>query len=122
MSAAAARGGMALVRASLSAKGLALSQNIMKTDQTLREINNDALATMSELYFFTMMGQPSATEPWGWQLEGHHLVINYFVLGDQVVMTPMFLGGEPVVTTPASTPETPSCRPNRMRVWRSCAR
>jgi hypothetical protein len=29
---------------------------------------------------------------------GHHLVINYFVLGDQVVMTPVFLGGEPVKT------------------------
>src|SRR5204862_1691816 len=35
------RAGMALVRASLSAKGLTLAQNIMKTDQTLREINND---------------------------------------------------------------------------------
>ena len=27
---------------------------------------------------------------------GHHLIINYFVLGDQVVMTPTFLGAEPV--------------------------
>jgi Protein of unknown function (DUF3500) len=45
------------------------------------------------------MGIPSSTEPWGWQIDGHHLVINYFVLGDQVVMTPVFLGGEPAVTT-----------------------
>ena len=36
------------------------------------------------------MGKPSATEPWGWQLDGHHAIINYFVLGDQVVMTPLF--------------------------------
>jgi hypothetical protein len=42
------------------------------------------------------MGTPSATEPWGWQLDGHHLVINYFVLGNQVVMTPTFMGSEPV--------------------------
>jgi hypothetical protein len=42
------------------------------------------------------MGIPSAEEPWGWQLDGHHLVINFFVLGDQVVMTPAFWGGEPV--------------------------
>lgn len=27
------------------------------------------------------MGQPSATEPWGWQFDGHHAVINYFVVG-----------------------------------------
>ena len=41
------------------------------------------------------MGEPSATEPWGWQLDGHHLNLNYFVLGDQVVMTPAFWGSEP---------------------------
>ena len=45
------------------------------------------------------MGRPSATEPWGWQIDGHHLIVNYFVLGDQVVMTPVFMGGEPVVAT-----------------------
>ncbi len=32
-----------LMRESLSAKGLQLSLDIMKTDQTLREINNDEL-------------------------------------------------------------------------------
>ena len=42
------------------------------------------------------MGKPSDTEPWGWQLDGHHLIVNYFVLGDQVVMTPTFMGSEPV--------------------------
>jgi hypothetical protein len=99
MTEAQRRAGMALVRVSLSARGLALTQNIMKTDQTLREINDDVTRYDEQLYFFTMLGQPSATEPWGWQLEGHHLVINYFVLGDQVVMTPLFVGGEPVVAT-----------------------
>src|SRR5262245_65221174 len=44
----------------------------------------------------SLMGTPSATEPWGWQLDGHHAIINYFVLGDQVVMTPVFAGSEPV--------------------------
>jgi hypothetical protein len=91
--------GMALVRASLSAKGLALTEAIRKTDQTLREINDDVTRYDEELYFFTVMGQPSGTEPWGWQFEGHHLVINYFLLGDQVVMTPLFIGGEPAITT-----------------------
>ena len=45
------------------------------------------------------MGKPSATEPWGWQLDGHHAIINYFVLGDQIVMTPFFAGSEPVIAT-----------------------
>jgi hypothetical protein len=29
-------------------------------------------------------------------MDGHHLNINTFVLGDQMVMTPTFLGSEPV--------------------------
>jgi hypothetical protein len=85
-----------LMRATLSAKGLALTDAIRRTDQTLRELNNDDPSYDEELYFFTVMGSPSATEPWGWQLDGHHLIINTFVLGDQVVMTPAFWGGEPI--------------------------
>lgn len=88
-----------LMQKALSAKGLKLSIDIMKTDQTLRELNNNDPAYDEELYFFTIMGKPSMTEPWGWQIDGHHLVINYFILGDQVVMTPVFMGGEPIVTT-----------------------
>lgn len=89
----------ALMSASLSAKGLHQSKDIMKTDQTLKELNNGDSRYDEELYFFTVMGEPSATEPWGWQIDGHHLVVNYFVLGDQVVLSPAFMGGEPVRTT-----------------------
>ena len=32
-------------------------------------------------------------------MQGHHAIINYFVLGDQVVMTPLFVGSEPVHAT-----------------------
>lgn len=88
-----------LISTALSIKGIELSQNIMKTDQTLRELNQNAIIYGEEKYFITIMGNPSETEPWGWQLDGHHLVINFFVLGDQIVATPMFLGGEPSITT-----------------------
>ncbi|HZJ20842.1 MAG TPA: DUF3500 domain-containing protein [Pricia sp.] len=88
-----------LMQEALSAKGLQLSKDIMKTDQTLRELNNDDPIYDEELYFFTVMGKPSMTGPWGWQIDGHHLVINYLILGDQVVMTPTFMGGEPIITT-----------------------
>ena len=99
MSKAQKKAAIELMSVSLSAKGLDLSFDIMKTDQTLRELNDNSFVFGEEKYFFTFMGLPDATEPWGWQLDGHHLVINYFVMGDQVVVTPMFLGGEPVVTT-----------------------
>jgi len=88
-----------LMRASLSVKGLALTRNIMRLNETLAELTNDHVFLGEWLYFITIMGRPSATEPWGWQLDGHHAIINYFVLGDQVVMTPHFLGSEPVAAT-----------------------
>ena len=87
-----------LLRASLSAKGLKLSQDIMKLNHTLGELNNNNFTEYGEwLYHITVMGEPSATKPWGWQIDGHHLIINYFVLGDQVVMSPAFYGSEPVI-------------------------
>ena len=87
-----------LLRASLSAKGLKLSQDIMKLNHTLGELNNNNFTEYGEwLYHITVMGEPSATRPWGWQIDGHHLIINYFVLGDQVVMSPVFVGSEPVI-------------------------
>jgi hypothetical protein len=89
-----------LLRASLSAKGLQLSRDIMRRNRTLAELNDNDLEQYGEwLYWITLMGTLSATEPWGWQIDGHHLIINYFVLGEQVVMTPSFFGSEPVVAT-----------------------
>ena len=87
-----------LMRASLSARGLKLTRDIMHLNETLAELNNNDHEQYGEwLYWITIMGKPSATEPWGWQLDGHHAIINYFVLGDQVVMSPTFLGSEPVI-------------------------
>ena len=89
-----------LMKASLSAKGLQLSRDIMRLNHTLGELNNNDFDQYGEWrYHITMMGKPSTKDPWGWQIDGHHLIINYFVLGDQVVMTPMFIGSEPVIAT-----------------------
>jgi Protein of unknown function (DUF3500) len=85
-----------LMGKSLSARGLKLSQDIMKLNGTLAELANNYREYGEWLYWITIMGTPSETEPWGWQIDGHHLVINYFVLGDQVVMSPVFIGSEPV--------------------------
>ncbi len=90
---------LGLMRASLSAKGLEKSRNVMRLNGYLADLLDAWDEYGDDLYWFTVMGEPSATEPWGWQLDGHHLVINYFVLGDQVVMTPTFMGSEPVTAT-----------------------
>ena len=88
-----------LLRAALSAKGLQLTRDIMRLNETLAEMTNHNPEFGEWQYHITVMGDPSASAPWGWQLDGHHAVINYFVLGDQVVMTPTFAGSEPVIAT-----------------------
>ncbi len=89
---------LGLLRASLSAKGFQLTRDIMRLNHTLGELNDNNFVEYGEWrYAISVMGEPSATEPWGWQLDGHHGIINYFVMGDQVVMTPLFVGSEPVI-------------------------
>jgi hypothetical protein len=86
-----------LLRAALSARGLKQTRDIMRLNETLAELTGGNFDEYGEWrYHITVMGTPSATEPWGWQLDGHHAIVNYFVLGDQVVMTPHFYGSEPV--------------------------
>ena len=84
-----------ILKISLSPSGFEKTQNIMKMEGYLARLANDFEKLGPELYWFSFMGVPSKTEPWGWQIDGHHLAINYFVLGDQVVMTPTFMGSEP---------------------------
>ncbi|MFP6584842.1 MAG: DUF3500 domain-containing protein, partial [Candidatus Hydrogenedentota bacterium] len=40
---------------------------------------------------------PDAEKPWGWQLDGHHLAVNFMSVNGQSSMTPMFFGAEPEV-------------------------
>lgn len=85
----------AILKESLSAQGLQKAKDIMTMEAYLATLVPENNKLGGEKYWFTFMGTPSDTEPWGWQMEGHHLVINYFILGDQIVMTPTFMGSEP---------------------------
>ncbi len=88
-----------LMRATLSQAGFETSLGIMRLNETIREITGRNLEFSDLLYWFSVMGEPSDTEPWGWQVDGHHLIINCFVMGDQIVMSPQFFGSEPVIAT-----------------------
>lgn len=85
-----------VLRAGLSPAGFDKARAIMRLNGHLAELTGKPDEYGEHLYWLTVMGTPSAGAPWGWQLDGHHLNINYFVLGDQVVMTPTFMGSEPV--------------------------
>ena len=86
---------LGLVRASLSARGFDDVRDLMRCNEFLAEITNSPDEYGEWAYFLTIFGTPSNDEPWGWQLDGHHINLHCFVLGDQVVLTPAFLGAEP---------------------------
>jgi uncharacterized protein DUF3500 len=84
-----------LIAESLSASGYTTIRNVMKLNEALGEMVDDMRETLTQwIYWFTVFGPPSGDRPWGWQLVGHHLDLHCFVLGDQIVMTPSFLGAE----------------------------
>lgn len=86
---------LAVVRESLSAKGYDKTRDVMRLNHFLGELafNTKVLGEWS--YNFTLFGAPSLSEPWGWQLTGHHLVLNCLVIGHQMVLSPAFMGAEP---------------------------
>ena len=87
---------LALLRASLSADGFDTARDVMRLNELVRVMTGSDEEYGEWLYWLSLLGLPSPDQPWGWQLDGHHLIVNCFVLGDQVVMTPLFMGSEPV--------------------------
>jgi hypothetical protein len=85
-----------VIRRCLSDDGFTLARDIMRLNRTIGELRGEEAELNEWLYWFSVYGQPRAGEPWGWQLDGHHANVNCAIVGDQVVLTPTFLGAEPV--------------------------
>lgn len=86
---------LALMRATLSARGFQQARDIMRINGFLAELTKRPDEFGEWPYFLSFFGQPSAEAPWGWQIDGHHLNINCVIIGDQMVMAPTFMGSEP---------------------------
>jgi hypothetical protein len=99
MSPAQREAALALVRESLSVQGFQTARDVMRLNELVLAITGSHAEYGEWLYWMSIMGTPDADGPWGWQIDGHHLIVNCFVLADQVVMTPMFLGSEPVAAS-----------------------
>jgi hypothetical protein len=85
-----------LARVSLSERGYASARDVMRLNEHIGEITGRWQEYGEWLYWLSIFGKPSEGQPWGWQIDGHHLIVNCLVLGDQVVLTPQFMGSEPV--------------------------
>jgi len=86
-----------LLSAGLSQRGYLKATTIMSLEEVLRVLEGGrGPARDPELYYFTLFGEPSETQPWAWRVEGHHLSINITVVKERLIAsTPQFLGANP---------------------------
>ena len=75
---------LALMRESMSASGYASARDVMKLNEHALEITGKPEEYGEWYYWVSIFGTPSPSEPWGWQIDGQHLNINCFVLGEGV--------------------------------------
>ena len=86
---------LALVATTLSARGMTQARNILRVNELIAEVSGRPDEFGEWPYFVSIFGSPGTGEPWGWQLDGHHLNLNCVVLDGQIVLTPTFMGSEP---------------------------
>ena len=88
---------LALMRQAMSAAGYQSARDIMRLNEHALEITGKPEEYSEWFYWISLFGKPAPDAAWGWQIDGHHLNVNCFVLGDQLVLTPNFMGSEPVL-------------------------
>ncbi len=90
-----------LITASVSMPGYAKVVSIIAMEHvrramTLAAAPESAYLFDPERYYVRVFGTPGGSEPWGWQLAGHHVVLNFTVTGGRYLSgTPCMLGSVP---------------------------
>lgn len=86
---------LGVLRASLSPRGFEKARACMIMNGFLGQLVGGPRVLNQFSYNFSLFGEPSLSEPWGWQLHGHHLALNVLVIGSQITISPTFMGAEP---------------------------
>jgi hypothetical protein len=90
---------LALVASVLSKRGFEKVQQIMEADSVLKRDSKNSPMFGEDLYFISIMGTPSPTDPWMLQFGGHHLAVNVTIAGERGVLTPTLTGAQPALYT-----------------------
>ena len=87
-----------LLQAILSSQGYYKAITIMGVDEFLGAQSEQSRQQYgSEYYFLDVFGEPGGDQPWGVQIDGHHLAVNVAVIDHHVTMTPAHFGADPAV-------------------------
>jgi len=85
-----------LVDAVLSDKGHLKAMQIMTLESVLADLEKNPGYRDAGKYYLSLFGKPGDAVGWGWKFEGHHLSLNYTIVGgNQVAVTPSFFGANP---------------------------
>lgn len=95
---------LALVSASLSPEGFERVHEAMALNGFLGELTGLPTIMNDRSYWFSIFGSPSPDEPWGWQIFGHHVAVNFVTVAGHDVIAPVFLGAEPALSDGARPP------------------
>jgi hypothetical protein len=85
-----------ILQAGLSRRGYLTASAIIELELVLREMGGNPVVRDPERYHFSLFGTPSHAAPWGFRAEGHHLSLNFTLIGDALIATtPAFFGADP---------------------------
>jgi len=99
LSAAQRSAALALVSSALSARGFEKVQQIVEADEVLKTSEGNNPIFGKDLYYVSILGTPSETDPWMLQYGGHHLALNITIAGQQGILTPSLTGAQPALYT-----------------------
>ncbi|WP_197515978.1 DUF3500 domain-containing protein [Mycobacterium sp. 1465703.0] len=86
---------LGVIEATVSPLGFAQLRDAMRLNAQLGSYVQGYEDTLTEwCYWFSILGNPEADEPWGWQLAGHHIDLHAVIVDQHLVVTPAFLGCE----------------------------
>jgi hypothetical protein len=105
--------GLALMREAMGTAGYQTARDVMRLNEHVLEITGKPEEYGEWFSWVSVFGTPSPEQPWGWQIDGHHLNISCFVLGDQLVLTPIFMGSDPRCSRALANTRRPASSPQR---------
>jgi hypothetical protein len=87
---------MKLLSSALSDQGRLKATQIMSLETVLAGIERRPDFRDPAKYYVSCFGKPGDATGWGWKFEGHHLALNYTVVGGrEISVTPSFFGANP---------------------------
>lgn len=91
---------MTLLATALSRMGYEKVIGIVESDEALKQQSGRSSPPFGrDEFYVSILGKPSAVQPWMIQFGGHHLALNLTIAGEQGILTPSLIAVQPAQFT-----------------------